>query len=107
VATLRAVRRARGVVEVAQEGGALLVSERVLVLLARAAARDHLAAAGTGRLRSVATAPGSVSLGIAARYGTPVGPLADAVRAHVLAALAEHAGERALVVNVEVIDVVE
>ncbi|EWC61662.1 hypothetical protein UO65_3020 [Actinokineospora spheciospongiae] len=105
LAAVRAVRGAGGVVEVDQEGGALRVSERVVALAARAAAAEYLADTGGGHLRSVTTGPGTVELGLAVRFGTAIDPLAERLRAHVLASLAPHLGERVPVVDVRVVDV--
>ncbi|OLR95102.1 hypothetical protein BJP25_08475 [Actinokineospora bangkokensis] len=104
LAAVRSVRGTGGVVELAQEGGALLVADGVVALLARTAAVEFLSAGG-GHLRSVTTGPGTVELGLSIRFGEVVGQLAERLRAFVTAELAPHLGARVPRVDVRVEDV--
>ncbi|MGQ0837870.1 hypothetical protein [Actinokineospora sp.] len=104
--SVRGVRGRGGEFQLDQVGGALLVAERVVVLLARSAAADLLAGHGGGHLRSVRAAGDTVDIGLAVRFGTPIQPLAELVRAHVSAWLREHLGTSVPAVTVDVVDVI-
>ncbi|WP_424185265.1 hypothetical protein ACOBQX_25710 [Actinokineospora sp. G85] len=106
LAAVRSARRAAGSVDVPQDGGRLRVSERVVEFVAREAAREFLAATGGGRARSTTVRDGTVSFGLAVRFGVVVAEVAEGLRAHVRLALSAHLADRLPEVVVEVVDVV-
>ncbi|WP_156754351.1 Asp23/Gls24 family envelope stress response protein [Actinokineospora pegani] len=107
LAAVRSARGAVGSVEVPQEGGVLRVSEQVVAFVAREAAREFLAATGGGRARSTTVRDGTVSFGLAVRFGVAAVEVAEGLRAHVRLALSAHLADRLPEVTVEVVDVVD